>query len=404
MARRARALAPRRGARVRSRVDVRPSGVADASRRPWFGAIPTLTAAAFATEHIRLGPLVASPNFRHPVPFAKELISLDDISGGRLTFGIGSGGVGWDATVLGQEAWSPRERADRFAEFVDLTDRLLREPETSYAGRFYSADDARTYPGCVQQPRIPFAVAATGPRAMKLAATYADTWVTTGDRDAEAALRERAKAPHVVRAADGHARRSVRARSAAIPASLDRLVLTGISLDSGLASAGAFDETLGRYAAIGVTDFVVHWPRPSDPFAGDATAFERIVSRLAHVGSPSCPTSTHSIVTRGTPTSTGNRTRGPHRQLTDAQADAVRRARIRRASRTRSIPRRLEQRHGRDRRVRDRARDVPPHAGRRPHLHRRGRRDHVHDAPRRPLPSDSASSRPATCSSTSAPT
>ena len=151
----------------------------------WFGAIPTLTAAATATDRIRIGPLVASPNFRHPVSFAKELVSLDDISDGRLTLGIGSGGVGWDATILGEPAWSPRERADRFAEFVELTDRLLREPETDYAGRFYSADGARTYPGCTQQPRIPLAIAATGPRAMRLAATYADTWVTTGDRWSE---------------------------------------------------------------------------------------------------------------------------------------------------------------------------------------------------------------------------
>ena len=147
----------------------------------WFGAIPTLTAAALATERIRLGPLVASPNFRHPVSFAKELISLDDISGGRLTLGIGSGGVGWDATVLGNEPWSRRERSDRFAEFVELTDRLLREPATSHEGHFYSADGARTYPGCVQRPRVPFAVAATGPRTMALAARHGDTWVTTGD-------------------------------------------------------------------------------------------------------------------------------------------------------------------------------------------------------------------------------
>ena len=69
--------------------------------QPWFGALPTLTAAALVTERIRLGPLVASPNFRHPVPFAKELVTLDDISGGRLTLGIGAGGTGWDATVLG---------------------------------------------------------------------------------------------------------------------------------------------------------------------------------------------------------------------------------------------------------------------------------------------------------------
>src|SRR4030095_12172127 len=56
---------------------------------PWFGAIPTLSAAATATQRIRLGTLVASPNFRHPVPLARELITLDDISSGRITFAIG---------------------------------------------------------------------------------------------------------------------------------------------------------------------------------------------------------------------------------------------------------------------------------------------------------------------------
>ena len=158
---------------------------------PWFAAVPTLAAAALATERIRLGTLVASPNFRHPVPFARELIALDDLSAGRFTLGIGAGGLGWDATMLGQPAWSPRERAERFAEFVALTDRLLRQPQTSYAGRYYSADEARSVPGCVQRPRIPFAIAATGARGMRLAAEHGETWVTTGrSRERSATGRE----------------------------------------------------------------------------------------------------------------------------------------------------------------------------------------------------------------------
>jgi alkanesulfonate monooxygenase SsuD/methylene tetrahydromethanopterin reductase-like flavin-dependent oxidoreductase (luciferase family) len=241
----------------------------------WFGAIPTLTAAALATERIRLGPLVASPNFRHPVPFAKELISLDDISGGRLTLGIGSGGVGWDASVLGNEPWSATERADRFAEFVELTDRLLREPETSYNGRFYSADGARTYPGCVQRPRVPFAVAATGPRAMALAAQHGDTWVTTGDYGAAQLPSNEGAA--VVRAQIDMLEAAC-VRVGRDPASISRLALTGIRLDSGLASADAFAETIGRYGEAGVTDFVVHWPRPAPPFQGDISSFEAIIS------------------------------------------------------------------------------------------------------------------------------
>ena len=53
-------------------------------------------------------------------------------------------------------------------------------------------------------------------------------------------------------------------------------MLAGISLDSGLASAEAFAETIGRYYAVGVTDFVVHWPRAAGPFAGNGPAFEAI--------------------------------------------------------------------------------------------------------------------------------
>src|SRR6266511_6085256 len=57
----------------------------------WFAAVPTLAAVAAATSTSRLGTLLASPNFRHPVPFARELLTLGDISRGRLIVGIGAG-------------------------------------------------------------------------------------------------------------------------------------------------------------------------------------------------------------------------------------------------------------------------------------------------------------------------
>ncbi len=241
----------------------------------WFAAVPTLAAAALATQRIRIGPLVASPNFRHPVAFARELIALDDLSRGRLTLGIGAGGTGWDATILGQSAWSPRERSERFAEFVMLSDRLLRQPETSYSGRYYSAHEARSSPGCVQQPRIPFVIAATGPRGMRLAAQYGETWVTTGDRARQglsAAEGARVLAAQIAQLEDActAARRD--------PATLGRMVLSGAGLEAGLDSVEAFRETLGRYHEVGVTDFIVHWPRAAAPYAADLARFERIVS------------------------------------------------------------------------------------------------------------------------------
>ena len=244
---------------------------------PWFAAVPTLTAAALVTDHIRIGTLVASINFRHPVTFAKELMTLDEVSGGRLTLGIGAGSFGWDATVLGEPVWSPSERADRFAEFVELLDRLLREPVTTFRGRFYSADGARMHPGCVQQPRLPFAVAATGPRGMRLAASLGDLWVTTGARDHEGPPLDGEAGAALVR------EQMDRLDDACIgagrdPGTLSRLVLAGLRLDGGLQSVEAFRDTVGRYADVGATDFVVHWPRPDGPYAADLTTFERIVA------------------------------------------------------------------------------------------------------------------------------
>jgi hypothetical protein len=55
--------------------------------------------------------------------------------------------------------------------------------------------------------------------------------------------------------------------------------VTGPRLTSGLSSVDEFDDTFGRYAAIGVTDLVVHWPRADDPYAADYSTFERIFSR-----------------------------------------------------------------------------------------------------------------------------
>ena len=148
--------------------------------RPWFGAVPTLVAAATVTSRIRLGTMVTSPNFRHPVPLAKDLLSIDDISDGRLIVGVGSGGLGADASVLGEPEWSLRERTDRFVEFVGLLDELLRNTEISKSGTFYKAHEARMLPGTVQKPRPPFLVAANGPRGMRLAAEFGDGWITLG--------------------------------------------------------------------------------------------------------------------------------------------------------------------------------------------------------------------------------
>ncbi|MGD1052322.1 MAG: LLM class flavin-dependent oxidoreductase [Candidatus Dormibacteria bacterium] len=252
---------------------------------PWFGAVPTLAAAAAVTSRIRLGTLVASPNFRHPVPFARELMTLDHISAGRFTLGIGAGGSGFDATTLRSEPWSARERADRFGEFVALLDELLTEPVTTHAGHFYQAFGARMHPGCLQRPRLPFAVAARGPRGMRLAARFGSSWVTErppatdgGAGAVTAALPGLAAEMERVDAACSAAGRD--------PASLGRLLYGGMLGGGATASAEAFRDAVGRLAELGFTDLVIPWPGATAALDGDAGTLEMVAAeaRAQHRG------------------------------------------------------------------------------------------------------------------------
>jgi alkanesulfonate monooxygenase SsuD/methylene tetrahydromethanopterin reductase-like flavin-dependent oxidoreductase (luciferase family) len=240
--------------------------------RPWFGAVPTLSAAATVTSRLRLGTMVTSPNFRHPVPLAKDLLSIDDVSTGRLTIGIGSGGLGGDATVLGESAWAPRERADRFEEFVRLLDELLRESETSRHGSFYSAQEARMLPGTVQQPRPPFYIAANGARGMRLAAQYGQGWVTLGRSSDESEACSDVVSSQVVRLD------RTLAETARQSHEFQRVLLDGFSSERPLDTLDKFVDWAGRYQELGITELVVHWPEPNSLFESDVATFEEIAT------------------------------------------------------------------------------------------------------------------------------
>lgn len=229
---------------------------------PWHATVPLLAAAAVATERIRLGPLVATPNLRHPVLLAKDAMTLDALSGGRLDLGIGAGGAGADATVFGGSPWSAAERADRFSEFAGLLDALLRQPRTDSAGVHYSAVDARQLPGSVQRPRVPLTIAAAGPRALAVAARLADAWVTYGpltrpgepepDRAAWiAGVAEQGRRLDDALSAAGRPREQVR-----------RLAQLGLGTAWAAPTPAAYDDLLGALRDLGVDEVVVHWPRP----------------------------------------------------------------------------------------------------------------------------------------------
>jgi alkanesulfonate monooxygenase SsuD/methylene tetrahydromethanopterin reductase-like flavin-dependent oxidoreductase (luciferase family) len=244
---------------------------------PWFDAVPTLAAAALSTSRIRLGTMVASPNFRHPAHFAREITALDDISGGRLILGVGAGGVaGYDNHVLGQTPLAaPSARVDRFTEFLDLLDRILRDEPVTWRGEYYTVVDARGTPGCVQAPRVPFVVAATGPRSMRLAARYGAGWVTTGAR------RDTLDAWWRTVAVAARRFEEVLHAVGRDPATIDRyLMLDPASPVYSLSSAAFFAEALAQASEYGFTDAVTYWPRHAGWYAGDEIVLDRVAGEV----------------------------------------------------------------------------------------------------------------------------
>jgi alkanesulfonate monooxygenase SsuD/methylene tetrahydromethanopterin reductase-like flavin-dependent oxidoreductase (luciferase family) len=236
---------------------------------PWFAAVPTLAAAAGVTSTIGLGTFVASPNYRHPYTFARDVLTLDDLSGGRFRCGLGTGGD-LDSRVLGERR-TLKERVDRFHEFVPLLDRLLREDQVTHDGESYTTRHARTLPGPVRH-RVPLLVAANGPRSIRLAAEHGDGWITYGG------------AGGTVEEWFEHVARLVARFDEAVVAAgrgpLDRL----LSLDSAprfsLESVDLYSEMAGRAAELGFTDVVTHWPRPDGPYAGDEAVLEAVAAAV----------------------------------------------------------------------------------------------------------------------------
>jgi alkanesulfonate monooxygenase SsuD/methylene tetrahydromethanopterin reductase-like flavin-dependent oxidoreductase (luciferase family) len=239
--------------------------------RTWMSMVPLLAAASTVTSRILLGPLVTSPNFRHPLLLAKDLITLDDLSGGRLLIGIGAGGQGFDATVLGNEPWGTGERHERFKEFTSILDQLLREPASTIEGKHYPVVESRQIPGPLQQPRPPLLVSAMGPKGIAFAAQIGDGWISVGalpswSGTTEDAVREQSSRLDEALAANGRS------------APFDRLFLDGQDDESPLASYERFIDWAGRYRALGISELVVHYPVVDSIYDSDQTLFERVAT------------------------------------------------------------------------------------------------------------------------------
>ncbi|CAM3727222.1 LLM class flavin-dependent oxidoreductase [Kibdelosporangium persicum] len=239
----------------------------------WFSSVPVLSAAAAVTRRMAIGVMVASPNLRHPVVMAKDAISINDIAGGRFVLGVGAGSSGaGDALVVDRVPLSAKERADRFAEFVALTDQLLHAPVSSHSGRFYAVDSAHMLP---RYPP-PLAVAASGQRGMALVARYANAWITMGPTDFSRDYRPDECLAIVT--AQTEALRRACDRAGRAMTDLDRIFVTTGWAGDPLRSASDCLALAERYAKAGITHLVVHWPRESGVYAGDPAVLHDIAA------------------------------------------------------------------------------------------------------------------------------
>jgi alkanesulfonate monooxygenase SsuD/methylene tetrahydromethanopterin reductase-like flavin-dependent oxidoreductase (luciferase family) len=226
--------------------------------QPLLEAWTALAGLAAHTRRIRLGTLTTNVLFRNPVLLAKQAVTVDHISNGRLELGLGSGNAGPSYPMLGLDAATTEERIERLREVVMIVDRLLRSEAVTFQGRYYTTREAVVHPAALQQPRVPITVGAHRRAALKVAAEYADRWNTFGgfgltSQQALALTRERNAQ------LDEYCRECGRE-----PRDLTRSFLVGFTQDKPLASLDAFQDFVERYREVGISEFFLRWPQGAE--------------------------------------------------------------------------------------------------------------------------------------------
>ena len=138
------------------------------------GPLVALAAAAQVTTTLELGTLVLANDYRHPVVAAKEIASLDELSGGRVIFGLGAGWALDDYEHAGLTLDRPGVRIDRLTEALDVYDALFSGEPVSFHGTHYRVDGIVGAPRPVRQPRPTLLIGGGGKRMLQLAASRAD--------------------------------------------------------------------------------------------------------------------------------------------------------------------------------------------------------------------------------------
>ena len=139
-----------------------------------LGPLTALAAVAGATRNIRIGTLVISNDFRHPAVLAKEVATLDVLSGGRVELGMGAGFLRRDYHEAGLPFDEPRDRVGRLEEALRLLKALFGPDPVTHHGQHYAVEGLDSFPKPVQRPHPPIQIASARPRMLAIAAREAD--------------------------------------------------------------------------------------------------------------------------------------------------------------------------------------------------------------------------------------
>lgn len=143
---------------------------------PFLEGWTLLAALGALTPRVRVAVLVSGNTYRNPVLLAKEAVTVDHITGGRLDLGIGAGWVEREHEAYGFDFPSPGKRVDMLAEAVQIIRSLMRGGRSTFEGTYYRLNNAAFQPPPIQQGGIPLIIAGHGERMLRLAAEHADTW------------------------------------------------------------------------------------------------------------------------------------------------------------------------------------------------------------------------------------
>ncbi len=232
----------------------------------------SLTWLASHTKRIEFGPLVSPVSFRHPALTARMAAAVDDLSGGRLTLGLGAGWQEREHRLFGFDLLPLKERFDRFEEGLEVITRLLKsDSPVTFEGKYFQLREASLLPRPIRPGGPRFLIGGSGEkRTLPLAARYADEWNAIFAQPAEFArlsarlnelLRAQGRAPESIKRSMmtglrfGKTRKELDAKLSARSQTAEELRRRGLIVGVG----EEVNEQLGELEKSGVQRVMLQW-------------------------------------------------------------------------------------------------------------------------------------------------